>query len=105
MPNEKSRSKAMAIAARIPGVISVGITGDGKDMLEVVGVSVDPVSLVCCLRNKKLGHAQIVKVEEVKDKEEKKKPEYQPLYYCYPAYPPAPHLVPYDEPPTGCAIM
>ncbi|TVU15653.1 hypothetical protein EJB05_39185, partial [Eragrostis curvula] len=43
---EKSRSKAMALVARTDGVISVGITGDGKDRLEVVGDGVDTVCLV-----------------------------------------------------------
>ena len=54
----------------------MGITGDARDQLEAVGDGVDPVCLVSCLR-KKLGHAQIIKVEEVKKPEEKKKPEQQ----------------------------
>ena len=68
----------------------MGITGDARDQLEVVGDGVDPVCLVSCLR-KKLGHAQIVKVEEVKKPEEKKKdepkpavPVHPPPYYSYP---------------------
>ncbi|XP_066346668.1 heavy metal-associated isoprenylated plant protein 16-like [Miscanthus floridulus] len=88
MSSEKSRSKAMALVARADGVSSMGIIGDGKDRLEVVGVDVDNVCLVTCLR-KKLGHADIVKVEEVKDKkpEEKNQPEKPkvvelPPYYC-----------------------
>jgi len=60
----------------------MGIIGDGKDRLEVVGVDVDTVCLVTCLR-KKLGHADIVKVEEVKDKKpEKPKVVELPPYYC-----------------------
>jgi hypothetical protein len=51
----------------------------------VVGVDVDTVCLVTCLR-KKLGHADILQVEEVKDKkpEEKPKPKVVelPPYYC-----------------------
>uniref|UniRef100_K3ZM86 Uncharacterized protein n=1 Tax=Setaria italica TaxID=4555 RepID=K3ZM86_SETIT len=50
------------------GLTSVALTGDGKDMLEIIGLGMDPVCLVRCMR-KKVGHAQILKVEEVKDKE------------------------------------
>lgn len=69
------------------GVSSMEITGDGKDRLEVVGVDVDAVCLVTCLR-KKLGYADIVKVEEVKDKkpEEKPKAVEPPPYYCPACY-------------------
>uniref|UniRef100_A0ACD5V6Y6 Uncharacterized protein n=1 Tax=Avena sativa TaxID=4498 RepID=A0ACD5V6Y6_AVESA len=115
MPCDKSRSKAMSMAARTAGVISMGITGDSRDQLEVVGEGVDPVCLVGCLR-KKLGGAHIVQVEEVKDKkpEEKKEepkppvPVY-PLPPCYPgpgyyhhAYPS--QMVVCDEP-SNCAVM
>ncbi|KAL6652573.1 hypothetical protein ACP70R_011498 [Stipagrostis hirtigluma subsp. patula] len=89
MPCEKSRSKAMALVAKAYGVTSMGIIGDGRDRLEVVGDGVDPVCLVKCLR-KKLGHADIILVEEVKEKpEEKKKPEepkVEQLQYWYPGY-------------------
>ena len=95
------------------GVISVKITGDGRDMLEVVGNYVDPVCLVGCLR-KKVGHANIVKVDEFKDKElgekeEKKKDndDGKPThcyagYYYHHQYPS--HMVVCDEP-TYCTIM
>jgi len=69
----------------------MGVTGDGRDQLEVVGDGVDTVCLVKCLR-RKLGHADILKVEEVKDKKpEEKKPEEpkiiaDPPPYCYPGY-------------------
>ncbi|TVU15652.1 hypothetical protein EJB05_39184 [Eragrostis curvula] len=87
MPCEKSRSKAMELVARANGVSSVGVTGDSKDRLEVVGDGVDSVCLVSCLR-KKIGHASILQVEEVKDKkpEEKKKPEEPKIEYWYPGY-------------------
>lgn len=64
----------------------MGVTGAGKDELEVIGDGVDTVVLVKCLR-KKLGHADILKVEEVKDKkaEEKKKPE-EPKIVDLPPY-------------------
>ncbi|TVU15649.1 hypothetical protein EJB05_39181 [Eragrostis curvula] len=78
MPSEKSRAKAMAMAARVSGVSSVSVTGESKDQLEVVGEDVDAVCLVSCLRGKKeFGHVVILLVEDVKDKkkeeEEKKK--------------------------------
>ncbi|CAN6228477.1 unnamed protein product [Urochloa humidicola] len=91
MSSEKSRSKAMELVARANGVSSMGVTGDGKDQLEVVGDGIDTVCLVKCLR-RKIGHADILKVEEVKDKkaEEKKKPEepkvVDPPPYYYPGY-------------------
>ncbi|CAN6275975.1 unnamed protein product [Urochloa humidicola] len=91
MSSEKSRSKAMELVARADGVSSMGVIGNGRDQLEVVGDGVDAVCLVKCLR-KKIGHADILKVEEVKDKkaEEKKKPEepkvVDPPPYCYPGY-------------------
>ncbi|CAN6268181.1 unnamed protein product [Urochloa humidicola] len=101
MSSEKSRSKAMALVARADGVSSMGVTGDGKDQLEVVGDGVDTVCLVQCLR-KKIGHAEILKVEEVKPadkkpeekKPEEKKPEplpywwYHNYYYHHPPPPP-----------------
>ena len=69
----------------------MGVTGAGRDQLEVVGDGVDTVCLVKCLR-RKLGHADILKVEEVKDKKpEEKKPEEpkiiaDPPPYYYPGY-------------------
>ena len=97
------------------GVISVAITGDARDKLEVVGDGVDPVCLVSCLR-RKVGCAEILQVEEVKDKkpEEKKKPEEpkppQPMVvhppphgYYYHHHPPPPMVV--CEEPSSCPIM
>jgi hypothetical protein len=91
----------------LAGVISVGITGDGKDRLEVVGDNVDSVCLASCLR-RKLGHAEIMQVEEVKDKKpEDKKPEepkavvhQQPYFY----YPPPPPMVLCEEQ-NNCTVM
>ncbi|XP_037470910.1 heavy metal-associated isoprenylated plant protein 46-like [Triticum dicoccoides] len=117
MSCDKSRSKALTVAARAAGVTSMGITGDARDQLEVVGDGVDPVCLVSCLR-KKLGHAQIIKVEEVKKPDEKKKedpkppapmpvPVHPPPYF----YPPSsyyPHQYPphfCDEQPGNCRTM
>uniref|UniRef100_A0ACD5UQI5 Uncharacterized protein n=1 Tax=Avena sativa TaxID=4498 RepID=A0ACD5UQI5_AVESA len=97
---DKSRRMAMTIAAKTAGVISVGITGDGRDMLEVVG-NVDTVGLVSCLR-KKLVHANIVKVEEVKDKKEEE--DWKALHCCPGYYQYPPQMVVCDEP-NYCAIM
>ncbi|KAF7009590.1 hypothetical protein CFC21_024106 [Triticum aestivum] len=117
MSCDKSRSKALTLAARAAGVTSMGITGDARDQLEVVGDGVDPVCLVSCLR-KKLGHAQIIKVEEVKKPDEKKKDDPKPAVPvpvnpppCY--YPPsyyhhqyqAPHMVVCEEQPGNCRTM
>ena len=79
----------------------MGITSDARDQLEVVGDGVDLVCLVCCLR-KKLGHAQIIKVEEVKKPEEKKdepkpavpEPVHPPPYFFYPPSSYYPHQYP-----------
>ncbi|CAN6179425.1 unnamed protein product [Urochloa humidicola] len=100
----------------------MAITGDARDKLEVVGDGVDPVRLVSCLR-RKVGHAEILQVEEVKDKkpEEKKKPEepkpqlpvvmhppppqsYLGDYYYYHHHPPPPPMVVCEEP-SSCPIM
>ncbi|KAF7009581.1 hypothetical protein CFC21_024097 [Triticum aestivum] len=108
MSCDKSRSKAMTMAARANGVSSVGITGDSKDMLEVVGNGVDPVCLVGCLR-KKYHDVHIVKVEEVKDDKKDEKKEDPPPYwyhgYHHPYGPYPPPMVVCDEPTTPCAIM
>ncbi|XP_037481629.1 heavy metal-associated isoprenylated plant protein 47-like [Triticum dicoccoides] len=118
MSCDKSRSKALTMAARAAGVTSMEITGDARDRLEVVGDGVDSVCLVSCLR-KKLGHAQIIKVEEVKKPEEKKEdpkpavpvpvPVNPPQYYFPPAgyyhhhYPT--HMVVCEEQPSNCPTM
>ncbi|XP_066346467.1 heavy metal-associated isoprenylated plant protein 16-like [Miscanthus floridulus] len=76
VPNSKNRSKAMQLASKSVGVTSVATAGE--DRLEVVGESVDIPCLINRLR-KKVCRADIVLVEEVKDKkkeeEEKKKKE------------------------------
>ncbi|XP_020149008.1 heavy metal-associated isoprenylated plant protein 47 [Aegilops tauschii subsp. strangulata] len=114
MSCDKSRAKALTMAARAAGVTSMGIIGDARDQLEVVGDGVDPVCLVSCLR-KKLGHAHIIKVEEVKKPEEKKDepkpavPTYPPPYYYQPSYYhhqyQPPHMVVCEEQPSNCRTM
>jgi hypothetical protein len=96
MPCDKCRSKAMALVAATIGVDSVALAGDGKDQVVVVGDGIDSVKLTTALR-KKVGHAQLVTVGEVKKEEEKKKPTdaaaaasvvdytYPWNYYQYPA--------------------
>ncbi|CAL5026967.1 unnamed protein product [Urochloa decumbens] len=108
MPSAKNRAKAMVLAAKVHGVSSVAITGNDKDQLEVVGVGVDTVCLVTCLRKKVLSRADIVLVEEAKDKKkEKKQPEELPEWwwpgYYYPQHHPPPMVL--REEPAGCSIM
>jgi hypothetical protein len=54
------------IDALVAGVQSVGIEGEERDQLVVVGDGVDATSLTSCLRKTvKVGRADIIKVEEV----------------------------------------
>jgi hypothetical protein len=73
MTCDKCRSKAMALVAATVRVDSVALAGDGKDQVVVVGDGVDSVKLTSALR-KKVGHAQLMQVGEVKKEEEKKTP-------------------------------
>ncbi|XP_059444551.1 heavy metal-associated isoprenylated plant protein 47-like [Corylus avellana] len=72
---DKCRTKALKIAAAADGVASVALEGPERDQVVVIGNEVDVSCLTNSLR-KKVGHASIVSVEEVKPKpkpEEKKK--------------------------------
>ncbi|WVZ86045.1 hypothetical protein U9M48_032888 [Paspalum notatum var. saurae] len=90
------------------------ITGDGKDELEVVGDGIDIACLVMCLR-KKVGHADILTVEVVKNKPEEKKPEPEepkpvpPPFHCsgyyYAPPPPSPPMLLCEEPSSSCHII
>ncbi|KAL6845827.1 hypothetical protein ACP4OV_024402 [Aristida adscensionis] len=122
MPTPKSRSQALGLAAKADRVSSMAITGDSRDQLEVVGENVDSVGLARCLR-KKFRRADIIKVEEVKDKkkeeEEKKKKDeeerkkmeaeackYLSPYWCYGRHAPPPHqMLVCEDPTTSCHIM
>ncbi|TVU15665.1 hypothetical protein EJB05_39198, partial [Eragrostis curvula] len=88
MTCDKCRKKALGIAATAHGVQSMGIEGDYKDQLVVVGDGVDAINLTSCLR-KKLGGAEIVTVEAVGDAEEETKPAEEAVAVCpqqwYPA--------------------
>nr|XP_011461592.1 PREDICTED: uncharacterized protein LOC105350641 [Fragaria vesca subsp. vesca] len=61
---DKCRTKAMKIAATAPGVTKVSIQGEERDHVEVIGDGVDSVCLTRAMR-KKLGSADIVKVEQM----------------------------------------
>ncbi|CAL9111673.1 unnamed protein product [Musa textilis] len=110
----KCRSKAMRLVASAEGVDSVAVEGEDKDHLVLVGDGVDPADLTCTLR-KKVGHAYIVKVEEVKAKTEPEKP--PPVVNavavglpCYSNCPPCPPVVFYEHgcstpSPYSCPIM
>ncbi|CAN6166574.1 unnamed protein product [Urochloa humidicola] len=89
-PCDRCRAKALKVVAKAHGLISVAIAGDEK--LEVVGDGVDPVCLVRCLR-KKVCCAEILQVEEVKDK---KSPEAKPQ----PTSPPP--VILHQLPPPSC---
>ncbi|KAM0867607.1 hypothetical protein ACQ4PT_041869 [Festuca glaucescens] len=54
-------SKAMKIAAAIDGVESVTVSGEGRNLLRVVGEGVDSNDLISKLR-RKVGHADIVEL-------------------------------------------
>ncbi|PRQ44902.1 putative heavy metal-associated domain, HMA [Rosa chinensis] len=62
---DKCRTKAMKIAASAPGVNKVSIQGEHRDHVEVIGDGFDSVCLTRALR-KRLGSANLVKVEQVK---------------------------------------
>ncbi|KAK0601462.1 hypothetical protein LWI29_024489 [Acer saccharum] len=103
MPCEKCRSKAMKIAVTKDGVTKVEIQGKGRDELVVIGNEVDSVKLAQSLR-KKLHYADILSVQEEKEKKDEKKDEFRIPYTCYPN-----HMIPqvvYDDPnPSFCSIM
>ncbi|XP_040966931.1 heavy metal-associated isoprenylated plant protein 47 [Gossypium hirsutum] len=108
---EKCRTQALRIAAAAQGtgVTHMPIQGKEKDELMVTGDEVDSVKLTRCLR-KKLHHATILTIEEIKEekKEEKKDDEkYTPPYYvCYPPYPMPPQIMVQDPCQSqACSIM
>ncbi|KAL5097575.1 hypothetical protein RYX36_001902 [Vicia faba] len=62
---QKCRTKALKVVASANGVSFVGLEGEDKDQLVVIGDGVDAVKLTICLR-KKVGYTQIVTLGEVK---------------------------------------
>ncbi|CAN6248992.1 unnamed protein product [Urochloa humidicola] len=68
MTCDKCRRTALALAGSTHGVQSVAIEGEDRDQLVVIGDGVDATSLASCLRKAvKVGRADILKVEAVKD--------------------------------------
>ncbi|WJX23090.1 hypothetical protein P8452_12335 [Trifolium repens] len=65
MSCQKCRTKAFKVVAAAYGVNFVGLEGEEKDKLVVIGDGVDAVKLTNCLR-KKVGHTEIVSLGEVK---------------------------------------
>ncbi|MCL7037382.1 hypothetical protein MKW94_002663 [Papaver nudicaule] len=97
------RSKALKIASVADGIVDfVGLEGPEKDKLVVIGHNVDSAGLTSQLR-KKVGHAKIIKIEEVKPEEkkpeEKKKPDDDEKKPCitFPPYPYFDKLVIYED--------
>ncbi|CAD5169126.1 unnamed protein product [Musa acuminata subsp. malaccensis] len=86
---DKCRSKAMKLVAAT-GVDSVAIEGEDKDHLVIVGDDIDPANLTCILR-KKVGHANILKVEKAK------KHKLESVVHLYPNYPQCSQVVLYDS--------
>nr|XP_023894337.1 heavy metal-associated isoprenylated plant protein 47-like [Quercus suber] len=52
MTSDKCRIKAMKIAPKTRGVISVALEGSDKDQLAVIGEDVDSAKLTCLLEKK-----------------------------------------------------
>ncbi|XP_024160340.1 heavy metal-associated isoprenylated plant protein 47-like [Rosa chinensis] len=105
MSCEKCRTKALKIAAVAKGVKQVSIEAE-KDQVEVIGERIDSVTLTMSMR-KKVGHAYIVSVEEVKKEKKEKKPSDEPSYCYVPClqYPNPMHYQVVHEQPTNCSVM
>ncbi|XP_015880228.1 heavy metal-associated isoprenylated plant protein 47 [Ziziphus jujuba] len=65
MSCQKCKTKALQVAATAEGVNFVGLEGDQKDKVVVIGDGVDAVALAKNLR-KKVGGTEIVTVADVK---------------------------------------
>lgn len=63
---DKCRTQALKVAAEAEGVNFVGLEGNEKDKVVVIGDGVDAVTLTKSLR-KKLGVADIISVADVKN--------------------------------------
>ncbi|XP_027338241.1 heavy metal-associated isoprenylated plant protein 47 [Abrus precatorius] len=62
---QKCRTKALKVVASANGVNFVGLEGEEKDNLVVIGDGMDPVKLTNSLR-KKVGQTHIISLAEVK---------------------------------------
>ncbi|XP_027933384.1 heavy metal-associated isoprenylated plant protein 47 [Vigna unguiculata] len=65
MSCEKCRTKALKVGAAANGVNFVGLEGESKEKLVVIGDGVDAVKLTNLLR-KKVGQTDIISLAEVK---------------------------------------
>ncbi|XP_039014102.1 heavy metal-associated isoprenylated plant protein 47-like [Hibiscus syriacus] len=101
----KCRKKALQVAAVAYGVTSVALHGPEKDKLMILGDGVDAACLTEALR-KKLCHASIEIVEQVKDPEPSKpeKSTKPPIIYHQPPQVEYYRVVP-DPSPPPCTIM
>ncbi|XP_077216685.1 disease resistance protein Pik-1-like [Tasmannia lanceolata] len=124
---QKCRTKALEVAA-VEGADSVAIEGKEKELVVVIGEGVDAVSLASLMR-KKVGHTELVSVNEVKKKDEKKEkeiefevkkkdekkeknigfeytvpPQWIPNFHPYPPQFTTYEVV-YDKNPDSCSIM
>ncbi|QHO27146.1 hypothetical protein HN51_024136 [Arachis hypogaea] len=92
MGSDKSRSKAMKIAAVCQGVESVAVEGESKDQLVVTGDGVDSVCLTNQIR-KKFPGASIISVEDVKKEQEpqNEEPSFTTYHHQYDYYRPPPY--------------
>ncbi|TKY56952.1 hypothetical protein E2542_SST21398 [Spatholobus suberectus] len=122
MESDKSRSKALKIAAAIQGVHSVGLEGESKDQVVVTGDRIDSVCLTKKLR-KKFSYATLVSVAdanasndeqggdsaggEQEDETTITLVENLPVAYCYPNFPPPcpVYVVDHDPYPNSCSIL
>ncbi|XP_059442237.1 heavy metal-associated isoprenylated plant protein 47-like [Corylus avellana] len=112
MNSDKSRTKAMKIAATTDGVSSVAIEGSEKDQLVVSGQGVDSANLTRSLR-KKLCYATILSVEVMENADTPEETtdasasvvsfsQFPAYYQPFPNYY---HQVIYDPYPNNCANM
>ncbi|KAF7842863.1 heavy metal-associated isoprenylated plant protein 47-like [Senna tora] len=62
---QKCRTKALKVVAATNGVDFVGLEGEDKDKVVVIGNGVDAAKLASSMR-KKVGHTHIISVAEVK---------------------------------------
>ncbi|RWR84861.1 heavy metal-associated isoprenylated plant protein 47-like protein [Cinnamomum micranthum f. kanehirae] len=107
---QKCRSKALKIAASAAGVNYVAIEGNDEDRVVVIGDGVDSISLINLMR-KKVGHTDVVTVDEVKPDAEKKEEKgvvSEPTQWIY-HYNQHPRFIRYEHvyetDPPGCSIM
>ncbi|KAI9091400.1 hypothetical protein K1719_028211 [Acacia pycnantha] len=61
---QKCRAKALSVAAGSNGVDFVGLEGEEKDKVVVIGEGVDAAKLASSMR-KKVGHTDIISVAQV----------------------------------------